>query len=47
MATDVDKLKAETRVAGLFLMAAGYAQTSQRLPADVVRVLRWLLRGYP
>ncbi len=38
---------AETRVAEVFRLAAKYAQQGQQLPADVVRVLRFLLRGYP
>ena len=43
----IDKLKAETRGAGVFIMAAGYVQTGQRIPAKVVTALRVLLRGYP
>jgi hypothetical protein len=44
---EIDKLRSEVRVAGLFTMAAGYAQTGSQLPPEVVRAIRFLLRGYP
>ena len=37
---------AETRVAEVFRIAARHAQKGEQLPADVVRVIRFLLRGY-
>ena len=43
----VDKLTSEVRVAGVFTMAAGYAGVGEDLPDDLVRVIRYLMRGYP
>ncbi len=44
---ELEKLKSEVRVGGVFMMAAGYATVGELLPDDLVRVIRFLMRYYP
>ena len=39
--------KPEYRVASIFYMSSLYAENDEFLPDDLVRILRFLLRGYP
>ncbi len=43
---ELEKLKSEVRVGGVFTMAAGYATVGEPLPDDLVRVIRYLMRFY-
>lgn len=42
-----EETKPEYRVASVFYMAGLYAEHDEFLPDDLVRILRFLLRGYP
>ena len=39
--------KPEFRVASVFYMSSLYAERDEFLPDDLVRIIRFLLRGYP
>ena len=41
-----EETKPEFRVASIFYMATLYAERDERLPVDLVRIIRFLLRGY-
>ncbi len=43
----IAKLQSQVSVGGLYTLAAGYAQLGEDLPPEVVRAIRFTLRGYP